>query len=231
MVAFSVRRLALLFPMMFAMSVVAFAIIQAPPGDYLDDYVSLLAQEFETVDKSELEALRKRYGLDQPIYVQYLKWVWGILQWDLGRSFDWNRPASELINERLLMTVILGLFTITFTWTLAIPIGIVSAVKQYTIIDYVFTFLSYLGVGTPNFLLALVMMWVAFAYFGWCWTHGGQTLGMRAWRLRICALGGGLPTWRQCAVRFLAAIVSWACAGAGFAWILLDAATCLEAVA
>ena len=151
--------------MMFAMSVVAFAIIQAPPGDYLDDYVALLAQQFESVDKSELEALRIRYGLDQPIYVQYLKWVWGILHWDLGRSFDWNRPAVELINERLLMTVILGLFTITFTWTLAVPIGIISAVKQYTIIDYVFTFLSYLGIGTPNFLLALVLMWIAFAYF------------------------------------------------------------------
>ena len=165
MIAFSIRRLALLFPMMFAMSVVAFAIIQAPPGDYLDDYVALLAQQFESVDKSELEALRIRYGLDQPIYVQYLKWVWGILHWDLGRSFDWNRPAVELINERLLMTVILGLFTITFTWTLAVPIGIISAVKQYTIIDYVFTFLSYLGIGTPNFLLALVLMWIAFAYF------------------------------------------------------------------
>ncbi len=151
--------------MMFAMSVVAFAIIQAPPGDYLDDYVALLAQQFESVDKSELEALRIRYGLDQPIYVQYLKWVWGILHWDLGRSFDWNRPAVELINERLLMTVILGLLTITFTWTLAVPIGIISAVKQYTIIDYVFTFLSYLGIGTPNFLLALVLMWIAFAYF------------------------------------------------------------------
>ena len=151
--------------MMFAMSVVAFAIIQAPPGDYLDDYVAMLAQQFESVDKSELEALRIRYGLDQPIYVQYLKWVWGILHWDLGRSFDWNRPAVELINERLLMTVILGLLTITFTWTMAVPIGIISAVKQYTIIDYVFTFLSYLGIGTPNFLLALVLMWIAFAYF------------------------------------------------------------------
>ena len=165
MIAFSIRRVALLFPMMFAMSVVAFAIIQAPPGDYLDDYVAMLAQQFESVDKSELEALRIRYGLDQPIYVQYLKWVWGILHWDLGRSFDWNRPAVELINERLLMTVILGLLTITFTWTLAVPIGIISAVKQYTIIDYVFTFLSYLGIGTPNFLLALVLMWIAFAYF------------------------------------------------------------------
>ena len=165
MIAFSARRLALLFPMMFAMSLVAFAIIQAPPGDYLDDYVAMLAQQFESVDKSELEALRIRYGLDQPIYVQYLKWVWGILHWDLGRSFDWNRPAVELINERLLMTVILGLLTITFTWTLAVPIGIISAVKQYTIIDYVFTFLSYLGIGTPNFLLALVLMWIAFAYF------------------------------------------------------------------
>ena len=166
MIQFTIRRLALLIPMVFLMSIAAFAIIQAPSGDYLDDLVAELAQDDETIDNAELEALRRRYGLDRPVHIQYLKWVWGILHWDLGRSLEWNRPATELINERLLLTVILGLFTIVFTWTMAIPIGIISAVKQYTVIDYVFTMFSYLGIGTPNFLLALVMMWVAFSYFG-----------------------------------------------------------------
>jgi peptide/nickel transport system permease protein len=166
MLEFIIRRLILFFPMVFLMSIVAFMIIQAPPGDFLTDYVARLRAQGELVDQGELEALRRRYGLDQPIYVQYGKWVWGLLHWDLGLSIEWQRPIAELINERLALTLVLGAFTILFTWTLAIPIGILSAVKRYTLIDYLFTFLSYLGVGTPNFLLALVIMWVVFNYFG-----------------------------------------------------------------
>ncbi len=151
--------------MLALMSVVAFAIIQAPPGDFLSDYVASLAEQGEYIDSGQLEALRIQFGLGEPIYVQYWKWVWGILHWDLGWSLDWRKPVAEMVNQRLFMTLLLGLFTVVFTWTMAIPIGIISAVKQYSIIDYVFTFLSYLGVGTPNFLLALVIMWSAFAYF------------------------------------------------------------------
>ena len=166
MLQFIIRRLFIFLPMLFLMSVVAFAIIQAPPGDFLTDYIAQLQATGELADESEVEALRSQYGLDRPLYVQYLKWVWGIVQWDLGLSIEWRRPVKELVNERLAMTVVLGVFTIFFTWTLAIPIGILSAVKKYTPIDYFFTFLSYFGVGTPNFMIALVAMWFAFSWFG-----------------------------------------------------------------
>ena len=166
MLQFIFRRFLIFIPMLFLMSVVAFAIIQAPPGDFLTDYIAQLQATGELADESEVEALRAQYGLNQPMYVQYLKWVYGIIQWDLGLSIEWRRPVKELVNERLAMTVILGVTTILFTWTLAIPIGILSAVKKYTAIDYFFTFLSYFGVGTPNFMIALVAMWFAFSWFG-----------------------------------------------------------------
>jgi peptide/nickel transport system permease protein len=165
MLSFVFRRFLLLVPMMALMSVVAFALIQAPPGNHLTDYVALLENLGETVDLEEIAALEKRYGLDKPMYVQYWKWIWGVLHWDLGLSIEFQRPVQELIGERLFLTVLLGLFTIVFTWSLAIPIGIISAVKQYSWIDYVFTFFSYLGVGTPNFLLALMIMWFVFIWF------------------------------------------------------------------
>ncbi len=166
MLQFIIRRLLIFIPMLVLMSVVAFAIIQAPPGDFLTDYIAQLQATGELADESEVDALRSQYGLDQPLYVQYLKWVWGIVQWDLGLSIEWRRPVVELVNERLAMTIVLGVCTILFTWTLSVPIGILSAVKKYTIIDYFFTILSYLGVGTPNFMIALVVMWFAFSWFG-----------------------------------------------------------------
>ena len=160
-----VKRLFVFFPMLFLMSIVSFGIIQAPPGDFLTDYVMMLQMRGEADDESEIIQLERRYGLNKPMYVQYYKWITGILRWDLGESIEFRRPVNDLVNERLAMTLMLGLFTIVFTWTLAIPIGILSAVKQYSIIDYAFTFLSYLGVGTPNFLLALVIMWFVFDWF------------------------------------------------------------------
>jgi len=165
MLSFLLRRLLLLVPMMVLMSVVAFALIQAPPGNHLTDYVAYLENLGEVVDLEEVAALEKRYGLDKPIYIQYWKWASGVIVWDLGLSIEFQRPVEELIGERLFLTVLLGLFTIVFTWSLAIPIGIISAVKQYSWIDYVFTFFSYLGVGTPNFLLALMIMWFVFIWF------------------------------------------------------------------
>ena len=167
MVQFLVRRLALFVPMIVVMSIVAFAIIQAPPGDFLTDYIAQLQSTGEQVDESELLALKKRYGLDKPIYVQYYKWAVGFFKWDLGLSIEFRRPVTDLVNERLMMTLALGVFTILFTWTMAIPIGILSAWKQYSVMDYIFTVFSYFGVGTPNFLLALVIMWFVFDWFGW----------------------------------------------------------------
>ena len=167
MVQFLVRRLALFMPMIVVMSIVAFAIIQAPPGDFLTDYIAQLQSTGEQVDESELLALKKRYGLDKPIYFQYYKWAVGFFKWDLGLSIEFRRPVTDLVNERLMMTLALGVFTILFTWTMAIPIGILSAWKQYSVMDYIFTVFSYFGVGTPNFLLALVIMWFVFDWFGW----------------------------------------------------------------
>jgi peptide/nickel transport system permease protein len=166
MIPFLIRRFAIMIPMMALMSVVAFGIIQAPPGDYLQTYIAQLSATGDYVDAAEEETLRKQYGLDKPIYIQYLKWVGNLLRGDLGFSLEYQLPVNQLIGERLGLTVLLALFTVLFTWTLAIPIGIISAVKQYSIIDYVFTFLSYIGVGTPNFLLALVIMWFVWAWFG-----------------------------------------------------------------
>lgn len=166
MFAFVLRRLLIFIPMIVVVSMVAFFLIQAPPGNFLDDYVSRLRAQGEQVDLAEIENLKRRYGLDQPMYVQYWKWISGVVKWDFGVSIEWQKPINELIGQRLMLTLLLGIFTIIFTWTLAIPIGILSAVKQYSWLDYIFTFLSYIGVGTPNFLLALVIMWVAFSNFG-----------------------------------------------------------------
>ena len=171
------RRLALFIPMLFLMSVVAFLLIQAPPGDYLTEYVAVLRETGEAGRKDihsggsgagaiEIQALEERFGLDRPLYIQYLKWIGGVVQGDMGMSMEWRIPVNELIKERVVLTLILSGATILFAWTLAIPIGIISAVKQYSIIDYAFTFLAYIGVGTPNFMLALVIMWTAFAAFG-----------------------------------------------------------------
>ena len=167
MLRFAVRRIALLFPMLFIASVITFAIIQAPPGDFLDDYIAELMEQGEAgFNRADVEYLREQYGLNDPLPIQYGKWFLNVLQWDLGLSLEWNKPVTELLNQRLLLTVILGLFTITLTWTMAIPIGILSAVKQYSWWDYIWTFISYLGVATPNFMIALVVIWMAFSYFG-----------------------------------------------------------------
>ena len=164
MLEFTLKRLATLVVMMVAMSVLTFVIIQAPPGSYIDAYImqESASNQGLTFDR---EALTRQFGLDKPMHIQYFKWVWGILHGNLGWSMEWQKPVTELIGDRIWMTLILGVSTVLFTWTLAIPIGIISAIKQYSIIDYVFTFLSYLGVGTPNFLLALMILYFSFAWF------------------------------------------------------------------
>ncbi len=162
-----VRRVGILIPMLLLMSVLSFAIMVAPPGDFVDEYARDLSWSGGiAIEKGQIENLRAQFGLDEPVYKQYLKWLWNVLQGNLGFSLEFQRPVNELIGERLALTLVLALFTVMFTWTLAIPIGIISAVKQYSIIDHASTFLSYLGVGTPNFLLALVIMWFVFDIFG-----------------------------------------------------------------
>ncbi len=166
MLQYIIKRLLLLPLLLFIFSVFAFLIIQAPPGDFVDAYIAELAASGSSMDRVQIEALRELYGLDQPIYVQYFKWMGRILKGDMGVSLDWQRPIGELIGERLLLTILLGLFTFAFTWAVAIPIGIYSATHQYSFFDYFFTVFNYFGVATPTFMTALVLMWLAFSQFG-----------------------------------------------------------------
>lgn len=163
---FILKRL-LVFPILLVIfSIIAFVLIQAPPGDYLTSYIAELSQGGTTIGQEEIDALRRQFGLDRPLYVQYGIWVSNLLQGDLGYSFEWRRSNAELIGERLMLTLALTTLSLLFTWAVAIPIGIVSATRQYSIIDYVFTVLNYIGLATPNFLLALVLMWLAFDNLG-----------------------------------------------------------------
>jgi peptide/nickel transport system permease protein len=155
-----------MIPTLILIAVVSFIIIQLPPGDFLTSYIAQLSQTGETVDEATIAALRKRYGLDQPYYVQFFMWVWGMLHGDFGQSFEWNRPVSQLIWERLALTIAVSTFTMVFTWILSFPIGLYSATHQYSGGDYFFTFLGYIGLATPNFMIALILMWVAYSVFG-----------------------------------------------------------------
>lgn len=165
MLQYIARRVVMMIPTLFLVSVVSFTIIQLPPGDYLTTYVSQLAAMGDLVDESSLQALKDRYGLGQPVYVQYFRWLTNMLQGDFGQSMEWNRPVWGLLWERLPLTFALSLATLLLTWLVAFPIGVYSAVKQYSVGDYIATFLGFLGLATPDFLLALVLMWVFFAFF------------------------------------------------------------------
>jgi peptide/nickel transport system permease protein len=166
MLVFILKRLMILPLLMFIFSIVAFILIQAPPGDFVTSYVAELAASGSSVDQLQIDALRELYGLDQPAYVQYYKWVSRMLHGDLGISLDFQKPISELIGQRLLLTVILGLATLLFTFAIALPIGILSATRQYSFLDYSFTIFNYVGVATPTFMTALILMWLAFSKFG-----------------------------------------------------------------
>ncbi len=166
MLQFIGKRLLLLPFLLFIFSLISFALVQAPPGDFLTTYIATLASSGSSMDQSQIEGLKQIYGLDQPIYVQYLKWVGNLLRGDLGMSLEWQRPNSQLIGERLLLTVLLALFSLIFTWVMAIPIGILSATRKYSALDYFFTLVNYIGVATPNFMIALVLMWIAFSRYG-----------------------------------------------------------------
>lgn len=166
MLRFIAQRLLLLPVLLLLFSVVVFLLVQAPPGDFLTSYLATLASSGSSVDAEQVAALKAQFGLDQPIHVQYLSWMHSIFRGDLGLSLEYQRPNTELIGERLLLTVILALLSFVFTWIVAIPAGIITAVKQHTALDYIFTVLNYIGVATPNFMLALILMWIAFSRFG-----------------------------------------------------------------
>ena len=167
MIDYIVRRFLYMLLTVLAVSVVAFGLIQLPPGDYLTTYIAQLEEEGSRASEEELLALRLHYGLDRPLYAQYAQWVWRIVtRGDFGRSFAYDRPAKDLIWERLAMTAIMAMATLVFTYVVSIPIGIYSALKKYSPGDFFVTVIGYTGLATPNFLLALILMYVGFQYLG-----------------------------------------------------------------
>jgi len=166
MLNYSVRRLVAMIPTLVAISIIVFFIIQLPPGDYLESHIATLQAQGESIDSKKIEFLRQQYGLDQPMWKQYLVWATGFLRGDLGYSFEYDLPVREVIGDRMFLTVLISLVTIVFTWLIAFPIGIYSATHQYSWGDYGLTFVGFIGLATPNFLLALVMLYLANVYFG-----------------------------------------------------------------
>jgi peptide/nickel transport system permease protein len=166
MLQYILRRLLLMIPTFIVISLVAFAIIQLPPGDFVTSYIAGLAAQGDQVSQDAEETLRQMYGLGEPIPMQYLKWMQGIvLRGDFGIAFDLRQPVSQVIWERVWLTVALSLGSVIITWMIAFPIGIYSAVKQYSLGDYFFTLLGFIGIAVPSFLLALVLMYIQFKYF------------------------------------------------------------------
>ncbi len=166
MLRFIVKRMISLVVTLVAVSVVAFAIIELPPGDFLTSYIANIAADGQTASQQLVDSLREQYGLDQPVLVQYTKWMGNILfKGDFGQSFEWNRPVVEVLWSRMSMTVMVSLATLMVTWMIALPIGIYSAVKQYSPGDYIATLLGFIGVAVPDFLISLVLMYIAFKYF------------------------------------------------------------------
>lgn len=166
MLTFLVRRLSYMFVTLAVISVVAFTIIQLPPGDFLSTYMSRLEEQGHIVDQAEIDALRERYGLGQPLYVQYFKWIGGIFRGDLGRSLFWNKSVSAIIQDRLPWSFAIAMVSFVLVWAIGLPVGIYSATHQYSIPDYIATFLGFIGLATPNFLLALLGLWVYFQSTG-----------------------------------------------------------------
>jgi len=166
MLRFIINRILLMIPIVIIISVISFIIIQAPPGDYVSTYVARLGAMGKLVDQEMIEALKTRYGVNQPLYVQYFKWAWNILRGDLGMSMQWNQPVITLIAQRLPWSILISSVAFLFVYAIGIPIGMLSATRQYSIRDYIFTFIGFIGLAIPNFLFALVLLWFYFVYTG-----------------------------------------------------------------
>ena len=166
MLAYLARRIALMVPTLILISILVFGIIQLPPGDYFDNYVASLQAQGESADLAQIAFLKKQYGFDQPLVVRYWDWVTGMLHGDFGYSFAYQMPVADVVGDRLLLTVLVSFVTIIVTWLIAFPIGIYSATHQYSWGDYGLTLVGLLGLATPNFLLALVLMYLANVWLG-----------------------------------------------------------------
>lgn len=166
MLVYLLRRMGLALVTCVFISILTFIIIRLPPGDFVDAYIASLAASGSTVSLEQAEAMRRDYGLDQPLPVQYLRWMGRVLVGDFGVSMVWRRPVAEVIGDRLWLTMLVSLAALFLTWAIALPIGIYSAVRQYSVGDYIFTTLGFIGLAVPNFLLALILMYVGFRYLG-----------------------------------------------------------------
>ncbi len=160
------QRLIYMFFVFWLVSVVTFVIIQLPPGDYLSTYISRLEQAGEELSEEEAANLRRQYGLDQPLFARYLKWIGQVLQGEFGFSFDWQKPIKDIIGERLALTFTIAILSTIFTFAVAIPIGIYSATHQYSVGDYVVSIIGFIGLAIPNFMLALIMLYIAWKNYG-----------------------------------------------------------------
>jgi peptide/nickel transport system permease protein len=162
MFSYIVRRVLIMIPTLILISIISFIALQLPPGDYLSSYAAQLSTTGEYIDQESLDSLRERYGLGQPLYVQYGKWIYGIVaRGDWGQSMEWQMPVKDLVGEALGLTVALAVFSLLISWLIAIPMGVYSATHQYSIPDYVMSIFSFLGVGVPAFLWALIIMYFA----------------------------------------------------------------------
>lgn len=191
MISFIAQRLAIALLTMVIVSMVSFVIIQLPPGDYLSSYLARLQAQGDAVSQEQIAGLREQYGLDKPLVVQYLKWIGNMLHGDFGMSLEWGKPVLELIGGRMLLTIIVAFSAMLFTWAVALPIGIYSAVRQHSIGDYACTLIGFLGLAIPDFLLALLLMFGCYAWLGinvsglfspsyidapWSWARGWDLL-------------------------------------------------------
>ena len=205
MLTYLARRLGLAVITVWAITLVTFLIMQLPPGDFVDAYVAQASAMGSSISLAEADAMRHAYGLDQPFYVQYWKWLVLVLHGNFGQSFEYGRPVSEVIGDRLWLTIAISLGGIIVTWIVALPIGIYSAVRQYSLGDYVATFLGFVGLAIPNFLLALIIMYFGLRLFNlnvgglfsaeyalapWSWAKLGDLLAHLPVPIFILSLAG-----------------------------------------
>ncbi len=166
MLGYLVRRVLLALFTCWAISVLAFVIIQLPPGDFVDAYISNLSASGSGISADQAQQLRAEYALDQPMYIQYFRWMRLMAQGDLGMAMEWQRPVTEVIGDRLWLTMVVSIAAVILTWIVALPIGIYSAVRPYSPLDYLFTLLGFLGLAIPSFLLGLLVLYFGFVHFG-----------------------------------------------------------------
>ncbi|MEC5397699.1 ABC transporter permease [Uliginosibacterium sp. H1] len=159
------KRLLSAIPFMFLVSLTVFVLIQLPPGDFVTSWAAQAAAAGEEVTPAMMEEMRRRFGLDQPLIVQYFAWIGGVVQGNFGYSFEWNAPVATLLGERMGLTLVVTVSTLILSWCIALPVGIYSAVRRYSLLDYSFTFIAFVSLAVPGFLIALILMYMSVKLF------------------------------------------------------------------